>query len=95
LRGLGGKKASREHKADGQGEDLRAEDGLSDALDRLVSAAQLSAPPELARRGEVDLGCQICSRGLEGLGDQNQVSAGAACAEVGAEFRGASLGPVA
>jgi hypothetical protein len=47
-----GKKYDHEEQIDGQGEDLRAEDGPADALDRGLAAAELSAPPEDAGRSE-------------------------------------------
>jgi hypothetical protein len=71
--GLGREKSHREKKTDGQGEDLRAEDGLANALDGGVAAAELGAPPEQAGRGQIGGSNGLGARGLEGAGDEDQI----------------------
>jgi hypothetical protein len=46
MRGLVGEKCDNKEQIDGQGEDLRAEDGFADTLNSGLAAAELSAPPE-------------------------------------------------
>src|ERR1017187_7147747 len=90
-----GEKNHHNEEIDGQGKDLRAEDGLADALDGGVAAAELSAPPE--RAGSADAGCagSLGTRALKGLCHQSQVTARTAGAQMGAQFRRTGCRPLA
>jgi hypothetical protein len=78
------KKSHHHEEIDGQGKDLRAEDGLADALDGGIAATQLSAPPE--RAGSADAGCasSLGTRALKGFCHQSQVTTRSAGAQMGA-----------
>jgi hypothetical protein len=80
-------KSHHNEEIDSQGKDLCAEDGFADALDGGIAAVELSAPPEHAGSGDTRCADGLGARVLKGFCHQSYVTAGAAGAEMGAQFR--------
>ena len=93
--GLGREESRGDDQCNGEGENLRAEDGLADALDRGIAAAELGAPPEHAGGLKMGSASGVGTRRLEGLRDQDEFRTGAAGVNVGAQVSRAGMGPMA
>src|ERR1035441_1310005 len=87
-------KSDHNEEIDSESKNLRANDGLADALDSGITAAKLSAPPERARRTDASCAGRLGSSELKSFGHQNLVATGAAGTHMGAQFRRTGCRPL-